>query len=94
MAWLDKIHHPEKYVAWFCKWTLLSVLMGSVGGMLGAVFHDALHFVTQLRIENTWLVLLLPVGGLLSEVWYKLLGLRKNRGTNEIFDAVLHGEEL
>ena len=94
MAWLDKIHHPEKYVAWFCKWTLLSVLMGSVGGMLGAVFHDALHFVTQLRIENTWLVLLLPAGGLLSVVWYKLLGLRKNRGTNEIIDAVLHGEEL
>ena len=94
MAWLDKIHHPEQYVAWFCKWTLLSVLMGAVGGILGAVFHYALHFVTHLRAAHTWLVLLLPVGGLVSVAWYKLLKLRKNRGTNEIIDAVLDGEEL
>ena len=92
MAWLDKLHHPEKYIAWFCKWTLLSLLVGAVGGTLGAAFHYALHFVTHLRTENTWLVLLLPVGGLLSVAWYKLLGLRKNRGTNEIIDAVLDGE--
>ena len=94
MAWLDKLHHPEKYIAWFCKWTLLSLLIGAVGGVLGTAFHYALHFVTHLRTENTWLVLLLPVGGLLSVAWYKLLGLRKNRGTNEIIDAVLDGEEL
>ncbi len=94
MAWLDKIHHPEKYIAWFCKWTLLSVLMGALGGVLGAVFHHALHFVTHLRLEHTWLVLLLPIGGLLSVAWYRLLKLRKNRGTNEIIDAVLDGEEL
>ena len=94
MAWLDKIHHPEKYLAWFAKWVLLSVLMGILGGLLGTAFHYALHFVTHLRQEHTWLVLLLPVGGLLSVAWYRLLKLRKNRGTNEIIDAVLDGEEL
>ena len=94
MAWLDKIHHPEKYLAWFCKWAVLGVLMGSIGGVLGAVFHHALHFVTYLRLEHTWLVLLLPIGGLLSVGWYRLLKLKKNRGTNEIIDAVLDGEEL
>ena len=94
MAWLDKIHHPEKYLAWFCKWAVLGALMGSIGGVLGAVFHHALHFVTHLRLEHTWLVLLLPIGGLLSVAWYRLLKLKKNRGTNEIIDAVLDGEEL
>ncbi len=94
MAWLDKIHHPEKYLFWFCKWVALSVLMGIIGGLLGAAFHYALHFVTHLRLEHNWLVLLLPVGGLLSVAWYRLLKLRKNRGTNEIIDAVLDGEEL
>ena len=94
MAWLDKIHHPEKYLAWFCKWAVLGVLMGTIGGLLGAVFHHALHFVTHLRLEHTWLVLLLPIGGLLSVGWYRLLKLKKNRGTNEIIDAVLDGEEL
>ena len=94
MAWLDKIHHPEKYLAWFCKWAVLGVLMGSIGGVLGAVFHHALHFVTHLRLEHNWLVYLLPIGGLLSVAWYRLLKLKKNRGTNEIIDAVLDGEEL
>ena len=94
MAWLDKIHHPEKYLAWFGKWTALSLLTGILGGLLGALFHHALHFVTHLRTENPWLVLLLPIGGLLSVGWYRLLKLKKNRGTNEIIDAVLDGEEL
>ena len=94
MAWLDKIHHPEKYIGWFCKWAVLAAVMGCIGGTLGAVFHHALHFVTHLRLEHTWLVLLLPIGGLLSVAWYRLLKLNKNRGTNAIIDAVLDGEEL
>ena len=94
MAFLDKLHHPEDYIKTFAKWALLGILMGAVGGVLGAVFHHALHFVTHLRLEHTWLVLLLPIGGLLSVAWYRVLKLNKNRGTNEIIDAVLDGEEL
>ena len=94
MAWQDKIQRPKKYTLWFCKWVVLSVLMGAIGGILGAVFHHTLHFVTHLRLEHTWLVLLLPIGGLLSLAWYRLLKLNNNRGTNEIIDAVLGGEEL
>ena len=94
MAAPDKLQRIKKYASWFCKWTILAVLMGIIGGVLGAVFHHALHFVTHLRLEHTWLVLLLPIGGLLSVAWYRLLKLTKNRGTNEIIDAVLGGEEL
>ena len=94
MEWQDKIQRPKKYNLWFCKWVVLSVLMGAIGGILGAVFHHTLHFVTHLRLEHTWLVLLLPIGGLLSLAWYRLLKLNKNRGTNEIIDAVLGGEKL
>ena len=94
MEWLKKLKRPEKYARWFCKWAFLSVIMGIVGGLLGAVFHHVLHFVTHLRLEHTWLVLLLPIGGLLTVGWYRLLKLKRNRGTNEIIDAVLDGEEL
>ena len=89
MAWLDKIHHPEKYLGWFLKWTALGIAMGAIGGCLGAAFHHALHFVTHLRLENTWLVLLLPIGGLLSVGVYWIFGMMKNRGTNQLIDAVL-----
>ncbi len=94
MAWLDKIHHPERYVKTFFKWGLLGLLMGAIGGLLGAGFHHALHGVTHLRAEHTWLIFLLPLGGLLSVAIYRLLGLRSNRGTNEIIDAVLEGQTV
>ena len=94
MTFQDKIQRPKKYTVWFIKWVILSTLMGLIGGILGAVFHHTLHFVTHLRLEHSWLVLLLPFGGLLSVAWYRVLKLNKNRGTNEIIDAVLDGEEL
>jgi H+/Cl- antiporter ClcA len=50
--------------------------------------------VTHLRGEHTWLIYLLPVGGLLSVAIYRLMGLRSNRGTNEIIDAVLDNNEV
>ena len=94
MVGLDKMHHPEKYWKIFLKWGLLGVLMGGIGGLLGTVFHYALHFVTDVRGEYPWLVFLLPVGGLLSIGIYRLFELTDNRGTNEIIDAILNGESV
>ena len=94
MAWLDKINHPERYLKTFLKWGFFGLLMGVLGGLLGAGFHHALHGVTHLRQHNTWLIFLLPLGGLLTIGIYRLLGLRSNRGTNEIIDAVLDGGEV
>lgn len=94
MAWLDQLHHPERYIKMFVKWALLGLLMGALGGLLGAGFHHALHFVTHVRGMHTWLIFLLPLGGLLTVGIYRLTGLRKNRGTNEIIDAALDGQSL
>ena len=94
MKLLDKFHHPEVYWKVLLKWGLLGVLMGGIGGVIGAVFHHVLHFVTHFRGEHTWLILLLPVAGILSVGLYHITGLRKNRGTNEIIDAVLNGDEV
>ena len=85
---------PAKYALLFLKWCALSVLVGLIGGLLGAGFHHALHFVTGVRLQFGWLILLLPVGGLLAVGLYRLLGLRNNRGTNEVIDAVLDGQPV
>ena len=94
MAWLEKLHHPEHYIKTFLKWTLLGLLLGGLGGLIGAGFHHVLHFVTHLRSENNWLIFLLPLGGLLTVGVYKLLKLHENKGTNEIIDATLHGHPV
>ena len=94
MDWMNKFREAKESLRVFWGWSLLGIIMGLLGGLLGALFHHALHFVTHLRQENSWLILLLPVGGLLSVGLYKLLRLRNNRGTNEIIDAALSGDYI
>ena len=94
MVLKDKLQNPVKYLLAFFKWAALGCLIGAIGGLLGAGFHHALHFVTGVRLENTWLIYLLPVGGLLSVGLYRLFRLKSNRGTNEIIDAVLDQQHV
>ena len=94
MPLLDKLRHPKRYIQSFCKWSFLAILIGILGGLLGAGFHHALHFVTHLRGEHNWLIFLLPIGGLMSVGLYHLLRLRANRGTNEIIEATLEGKHV
>lgn len=94
MTWLDKLHHPEKYVWMFLKWGLLGMLMGFVGGAVGSGFHYVLHFVTHLRQSHGWLIWLLPIGGLATVGIYRLMHLRENRGTNEIIDSILQSRPV
>ena len=94
MAWLEKLHHPEKFIKTFLKWGLLGLIMGILGGLIGAGFHHALHFVTHVRSENTWLIFLLPLGGLFTVALYRFLKLHNNKGTNEIIDAALDGHAV
>ena len=94
MTLTGKLSTPKAYLITFLKWGLFGLLMGILGGLLGAGFHHALHFVTHLRVEHNWLIFLLPVGGLVSVGIYTLFRQRSNRGTNQIIDAVLDGEEV
>ena len=91
---LNKVKDFKQYLLMFLKWSLLSALMGVLGGLLGAVFHHALEFVTEIRQASGWLIFLLPVGGLAIVGLYWLLRLRSNRGTNEIVNAVLEGKAV
>ena len=92
--WRQKLHNSENYVKIFLKFGILGIVLGCMGGVVGAVFHHALHFVTHVRAENPWLIFLLPLAGLATVAVYHLPQLKKNRGTNEIIDAVLEGKHV
>ena len=94
MIFRERVAPVERHAKAFLKWSALGLLMGFLGGPIGAAFHHVLHFVTHLRGENTWLVWLLPLGGLLSVGVYALFGMMKNRGTNQLIDAVLHEDAV
>ncbi len=90
----EAFRKPAEELKRFLKWSVLSLMMGVIGGLLGALFHHTLHVVTALRGANPWLIYLLPVGGLATVGLYGLLRLRSNRGTNEIIDATLSGQPV
>ncbi len=83
--------YTKEYLIIFVKWIAAGIAMGVIGGLLGALFHHSLHFVTEIRLEFPWLIFLLPIGGLLSFSIYKILGLENNHGTNEMIEAALDG---
>ena len=90
----DKVMQTKKFVRIVLRWCILSIIMGTVGGLLGSVFHHALHFVTHVRSEHMWLIFLLPVGGLLTVLIYKHPKMRGNKGTNEMIEAALDGHPV
>ena len=93
MAWFTRHHDPKAYLRTFVQWMISGLLMGVLGGLLGTAFHYILHGVTDLRGANPWLIWFLPVGGVIIMWIYRFFGLKGNRGTNEIIDAILtnHG---
>ena len=94
MIFRERVKPVQDHALAFLKWSLLGILMGCLGGPIGAAFHHVLHFVTHVRGEHMWLVWLLPVGGLLSVGVYYVFGMMKNRGTNQLIDAVLHEDSV
>ena len=94
MVSLKYFKRPENYAKVVIRWCILSLIMGVVGGLLGAAFHHALHFVTHIRSEHMWLIYLLPLGGLLTVVIYRHPKMKGNKGTNEIIEAALDGHPV
>ncbi len=81
---LNKI---KPYIFAYFKWLVLGLAVGGVCGAVGAAFSLSVSFVTGLRGGAQWLIFLLPIGGLVSVAWYKLLRV-SGVGTNQVFDAV------
>ena len=72
----------------FCKWALIAVIVGAVVGFVGAAFHYAVEFATELRHVFPALVFFLPLGGLYIAWIYRICGAENDGGTNFVIDTV------
>lgn len=72
---------------------LLGIISGIVCGLCGVAFSKAVNLVTNVRLQNEWILYLLPVGGLISVSIYKLCRV-KNIGTTNVFDCVRSEQNL
>lgn len=76
----------------FLKWLCIAVCSGIFIGVVCSLFHMALDKVTQIRTANPFLVMLLPLGGVVIVWLYKLCGMDNDHGTNGIIKGA-RGEE-
>lgn len=81
------------YAAALAKWLSLSVVVGTLCGGIGAVFHLGVHYASQMRTAYPWLLWCLPLAGLAIVGFYKLMG-TEGMGTNDIIDAVHEDKRL
>lgn len=77
----------KKYITVLLYWSVLSVLLGAVCGIIGALFAKSLSAVTFVRAQNQWFVWLLPIAGVISVAIYKLCRVT-GYGTNCVFESV------
>lgn len=82
---INEIYNNIKYGV---KWILISLVLGSICGMVGAAFHHAIDYVTEFREMNEILVYLMPLGGILIVFLYHRVGLHNEPGTNIIIQSV------
>lgn len=81
-------HSPyfRKALQYILKWTLLSILVGSLAGSASAFFLVALRWATQFREMNIWVIVCLPLGGLLIGYTYYWLGKGIEKGNNLVLE--------
>lgn len=68
----------------FLKWLCIAVCSGIFIGIVCSFFHIALDKVTEIRTDNPFIVMLLPLGGVVIVWLYKLCGMDNDQGTNGI----------
>ncbi len=68
------------------KWIFICVLIGIFSGSASAFFLVALEWVTQFREYNSWMIWLLPIGGLLIGLLYHYYGATVVKGNNLLLE--------
>jgi H+/Cl- antiporter ClcA len=68
------------------KWFFLALLVGALSGSASALFLHALDWTTQTRESNYWLLMFLPLGGLLIGLTNHYFGENVLKGNNLIIE--------
>lgn len=78
----------------FVKTSGLSIVVGIGVGAYASLFALLINFLTQVRTDNSWLIFLLPVGGVAIVGFYRLLKVDHPKGTNRVLESISSNESL
>lgn len=84
---IKKITHILNLVA-------IGVLIGVIGALLGTAFHISVDFVTLLRENNPFVILFLPLGGLVIAAMYNRFSFKGNIDTKRLFQSIKENRDV
>lgn len=87
---MEKIfrNNGVKIMTSFLKWILIGSIVGALTGLAITFFMKSLEFVTSTRINNSWILLLLPIGGAIVSFLYHKYGGDSLKGNNLVIDKI------
>ena len=88
------LYHMGQKLAACGKWIILAVITGILVGAFSTAFAWCLLNVAELRAEHSWLIFLLPLGGLLIVFLYRVAGMAKDRGTNLVIHSIRDNDKV
>ncbi len=84
--WLRR--EPARSIAELVKWLTIGGAIGICTGTSSAALLTALEWATEWRESHRWILLLLPVGGLLSGLMYHYFGRSVETGSNLLLEEI------
>lgn len=87
------LYRIKKEIKFLSKWFMISSVTGVAAGIVGTLFYFTLSYANSIRNEHNYLVLALPLGGLIIAYIYSKLEEDK-KGTNLVLDAIRSDKEV
>lgn len=91
---IDSMRQSGKNLVLLIKWMILSIIIGVIVGGVSTAFAHAMNWVTAFRAAHTWLIYLLPVGGLMIVGLYHVCHYQNDRGTNMVLSSIHSSEQV
>lgn len=76
------LQQTKKIFLTACRWIIICALIGLLSGTASALLLVSLEWAAQFREGNTWVLWLLPIGGLLIGLGYHYYGQEVVKGNN------------
>ena len=76
------------------KWIILGLIVGIIVGFVGAIFAHLLTFANIYRHNNPYVLLLLPLAGILIVYLYHFFNDHNDTGTDLIIKAITANESI
>lgn len=84
----------NKNILYFIRWTAISIVMGTVCGLIGTAFGYGVIYAQRLFKTYSFMLYLMPVVGVLIVLLHQMFHELGNRGTNLILESISSDERI